>query len=56
MKRSSPIQTQATPVWSLNLPYWTRTPQPRKRRSPAARMRKLRALRVSRRERATPGS
>jgi hypothetical protein len=56
MKRNSQIQTQALPVWSLNLPYWTRTDQRRARPTSLARVRKLRIVRASRRERATPES
>jgi hypothetical protein len=56
MKRNGPIQTQALPVWSLNLPYWTRAQQRRARPGAGARVRMLRALRPLRRQRATPGS
>jgi hypothetical protein len=56
MKRNSQIQTQALPVWSLNLPYWTRTEQRRARPVGLARVRKLRVMRASRRGRATSES
>jgi hypothetical protein len=56
MKRTSPIQTQPVPVWSSNLPYWTNTQRRRARRSGLPGMRKLREIRASRRERATPGT
>jgi hypothetical protein len=56
MKRNNQIPTQALPLWSLNLPYWTRAQPRRLRPAAVTRVRKLRALKPTRRERATSGS